>query len=604
MAIAMKSSLNAKLKIIAAVAVIAGGFALSLFNSWEMGGETWGYWMYARIFLENGTFSVKSPLYSLYLSGFLWLGYPHAVTAEYVVTTTIVIAGLVTLFRPHLGLGLSVFAGLLWLPFLQVAEPLNQILAIGLICWALVLRRSATTRLHASYSYALMIAAFSLRAPFGIFLILFAASDLLLLRKQKGLGSALKTLQPRFSDWPVGVLLLLMVWFAMAQSPLPWNNIYFSSTKYFPNPGKSQLHGTTSQSYNWDYIEMKYGTFTDKDFYFTNQEAFKGARNTFEQFTANPKLFLQITYGKIRKTIGSLLLLISMRFPWGDIPYGIKLLCYALNVLTLALIVYGAFRMVYQLPEKESANMALFLVGNLIIVASATAGAPGPRYLTPFIPVLICSAGWFGKIMGDVSGKTMLWFRTACSFQNNRSHPFSKRCSLCTALLLILFSNGISEWSHVTKAFAGQLDRGEFRVMESGPYSTKASFHSLRELTRNCRGVLSLEHTFIGGFTNIPLSMIYDVYEIPPFGNYGEAAYTGLRPERIDCVLESHNLATVVGYATNVQIRYQHYIKPYIEHLQRLGARMYEIPHYGRAIILTNQPVAQASMNIQTNALR
>ena len=85
---------------------------------------------------------------------------------------------------------------------------------------------------------------------------------------------------------------------------------------------------------------------------------------------------------------------------------------------------------------------------------------------------------------------------------------------------------------------------------------------------------------------NVPLDRVYDVWEIPPFGQLGESVYDGLRPDRVDCVLVSDSLTTVVGYATNCQIRYQNYVKPYVEQLQDVGARTYEIQGFGKAVIL------------------
>ena len=59
-----------------------------------------------------------------------------------------------------------------------------------------------------------------------------------------------------------------------------------------------------------------------------------------------------------------------------------------------------------------------------------------------------------------------------------------------------------------------------------------------------------------------------------------------LRPERIACVLVSEQLATTVGNATNVQIRYDNHIEPYVEQLKAMGADVYDIERYGQAIIL------------------
>ena len=97
---------------------------------------------------------------------------------------------------------------------------------------------------------------------------------------------------------------------------------------------------------------------------------------------------------------------------------------------------------------------------------------------------------------------------------------------------------------------------------------------------------MSLEPTFFGAFLDIPQSRVYAVWEIPPFGHLHSSPYKGLNPDRIDCVLVSTNLATGIGMATNYQIRYQNFIKPYVDQLISYGAVQYEIPFYGHAIVL------------------
>jgi len=78
------------------------------------------------------------------------------------------------------------------------------------------------------------------------------------------------------------------------------------------------------------------------------------------------------------------------------------------------------------------------------------------------------------------------------------------------------------------------------------------------------------------------------MWEIPPFGSYAnnQASYNGLSPERVDCLLISDALASNVGMGTNIQMRYQNYILPYVETLGRLGAKRIELTDFGYAIVL------------------
>jgi len=89
-----------------------------------------------------------------------------------------------------------------------------------------------------------------------------------------------------------------------------------------------------------------------------------------------------------------------------------------------------------------------------------------------------------------------------------------------------------------------------------------------------------------GAFSKLPREKIYDIWEIPPYGTLDKSDYSGLTPERIDCLLISEGLQTRTGLATNIRVRYQNYIKPYMHELLRMGALSIEILGYGRAVIL------------------
>ena len=121
-------------KLVALVALTLAASVLILFGGYEVGGEGWSYWLWAKVFAEDGTFNVssRSAIYALYLNAFVWLGYPASVTVEHLVSGLIVVAATVTLLRSYMGLGLEFLAALLWLPFLQTAEPHVQKLALAL----------------------------------------------------------------------------------------------------------------------------------------------------------------------------------------------------------------------------------------------------------------------------------------------------------------------------------------------------------------------------------------------------------------------------------------------------------------------------------------
>jgi len=96
-----------------------------------------------------------------------------------------------------------------------------------------------------------------------------------------------------------------------------------------------------------------------------------------------------------------------------------------------------------------------------------------------------------------------------------------------------------------------------------------------------CRGILSLDAMRLATFSTLPPSKYFDVFEIPPFGTLGDGAYDGLRPSRIDCLDITPALANrLPPYSepvTNLRVRWENYIRPYMEHLLANGASRFEV---------------------------
>lgn len=627
--------LKSRVKVTGAILVITCGISLTLFNHWEISGETWLYWLFARIFAESGRFIIldRSPLYTLYLSGFRWLGYPDCVTAEYLVTSFIVVAGMVALFKPYIGLGLSVFGALLWMPFLQVAEPPVQKMALACSCWGLVARRGQGDRFGLALFYALFTAAYMFRSTYVIPIVVFAGYDILQVLRRRGIKGLTSAIRPNIKDWPVGIVVGLLVWFLMMQSPHPWNNAQAETTKWFPTKCKTWTDAAFIQNFNWKYIERKYGTFENHDWYFTNREIFDEARSSLMAIQANPRfVFEQIC----RNTTGLLpgaagITSASCVYSW--IPeFGLaeRVARWILAGFLLIAVVYGAFR------ECKDESMVLFLSGSVLMICTVVFAASGPaRYMPPLIPVLVLCASWYGKqarriLMNKLQISILFWicvisvawisvylilrmaFRppgqhvifiavvgyiisiafVAIGIFGEKKTAQGLLCilgRLSIPLALVFFSNGGHLWGNLIHDIATDFRRGELRVMTTRPYSMKASFAILEPLVQARKGVLSLEHQFIGAFMKVPLSRVYDVWEIPPFGRLGNPVYDGLRIDRIDCVLVSHELSTGVGCGTNYQIRYQNYIKPYVKQLEEMGARTYETPGFGRVSLFLSK---------------
>ena len=554
-----------KFKIFSIISVIFAGIWLTMFSHFEMGGESWGYWYFARVFAETGKFIImdRGPLYVLYLNLFRWLGYPLSVSVEFFMTSLIVVVSLIVFFRRYLGLALAVFSSLLWLPFLQTTEPPVQGLALALSCLAMSARNKSGGRFCVSLSYCLFFLAYTLRSIYIIFIVLFALRDIFcFLKATKGKISLMKLL-PKPGNWPILFGVLLFLWFSFNQSSNQWNNAWFATTKWAPNLGKTLSDSSFLQHFNWKFIELKYGNFAGRDFYFTNQELFKGADTALKAVLSNPQFVIE----QVGRNIKDLTLILV---GFTKLSVLIKLFsCFSftfyLALLISGFIIYGAIR-----ACKESL-MRLFLVGNLLLAGITVLSLPKARYMQPMIPVFVLSAYFYGT-------------RICSALKNKYSLTF---CSLILPLVIILFSNGIGNWRVLSTDVIRDIRNGQARILENRNFSMKAAYGKIAPLLKNCKGVMALEATFVGAFMDIPINRVYDVWEIPPFGSFGpQAQYKGLQPERVNCLLISNDLMTGIGAATNYGIRYQNYIKPYSYKIKSEGARVYNLDSFGALVIL------------------
>lgn len=618
--------------IAAAGFAILGAVALSLLNQWEMSAETWGYWFFARLFSESHRFIVldRSPLYTLYLNAFRWLDYPDSVTLEYIVTSLVLVVSLVVLFRPYLGLSLAVFASILWIPFWQVAEPSVQKLAMACSCWAIVVRRNIKNpdalRFKYTLSYTLLGFSYLFRPTYGVAILTFAAWDCFQLMRGKALGLFFRELtRPRRGDLLLLLVPALLIWFGTMQASHPWNTIWMASTKWFPVKGQSLAESAFFQVFNWQYILKTYGTFEGHDFYMSNREVFDGARSISDAMRSNPEFVVSQLAANVKGYIDLSLSITGLPLIYRELPY--------VPSLVLMAVLFGAFR------ACRDVHALLFILSSFLQTVVTSLVLPSARYLPPLTPVLIMSASWYGGWVREMlssqererlfrigltgvglislylalrvavtpvgpvllSAAVVGYALSFCLIAVGRygSQGSAQRWSafvgrLAVPLMLVILSNGITNWITAVNVSAGDIRRGEIHVLERGfprtpepSSSMKMSFETWAPLLSECKGILALEHTFVGAFANVSLDKVYDVWEIPPFGHLGDSVYNGLRPDRIDCVLVSEVLATGIGMGTNHQIRYENYIKPYVYELRRLGAATYDIPRFGQAVILS-----------------
>ena len=611
-------------------AIMAGLAAIvaTLLSQWQMSDESWGYWFFARILGETGEFIIpdRSPIYTLYLNAFRWLGYPASVNAEYFVTSVIVVTALVALLKRYMGIGWAAFAVILWIPFMQVAEPPVQKLALACACWALVTRLSGRSRFSVVSSYAMLVLACMFRVTYSTMILVFLAWDIAHLIRRTDLRGVFRTARPGLFAWPLGLVVVLFLVFAGLQSPHRWNNGWYSSTTWSPVSGKSLAEASFFQEYNNNYVRDTYGNFVGHDIYFTNQELFEGADSILGAIVANPAFVLKNLIENAKNSYDTMHELTEFpRVTWwvprrvgsGSLPF------FAGISVGLLLGLYGAMR------ASGEPYTKVFVLGSVLLGVVATVSAPKLRYMVPLIPVFILAGYWYGSRISRLlpgvdgwlvnrmvwiavsgTGLITLWFglrllmapigpwtlsAVAIGYgvvasllivgmlnRHGKGQRLSSVASFAAIpVALILLSNGATTWTSVVGSLIGGEPQRAVRV------EVRDSFEALNSIVRDCRGVLSMEHSFVAAFMDIPESRVYDIWEIPPFGHLDQSDYTGLNPNRIDCVLESTRFERT-GNTVNIKIRYDNYILPYIERLQAMGATTYPIPNYGRVIILSN----------------
>lgn len=555
----------------AIIAIIFGGVILSLFVSWEPSNETWGYWLFARIWAETGRTVVlfRSPLYTIYLNLFRVFNYPLSVDLEYVVTTFIGSASIYIFALNFFNKIPALIAALAWIPYMQVSEPPTQKLTLALSTFALLLRLKFNKRFHKIVSYAFLIIAYTLRPTFLILLAFFLISDFLgewlpNIRKRnfRFIKMNLKT------DWPLFVVLGLYIYLNLAQSTNAWNNGWFTSTKWFPYSGKQFA---SLSLYNSAYISQNYLNLKVPDFYFTNKDLFNGATDFISAYKVNPEFINK----EIKKyLVESIPIIANMTV----IPAINPRLPFVIYLLVVIIILYGVLR-----RAKNNRFYLAFILGSiLMIIVSIVFASPAPRYLFPVIPLAILSANWYFQKLSRLLyiGQNKIFIDAVA------------------ILMIIIFANSKpflqspSGWTAIVKNAFISVKNTNFRIMEtdleevSVPQHLRSSQRQIIAEVKKCKGIMSLEHSFFGAFTKIPISNIYDIWEIPPFGNLGSSEYDGLYPERVDCLFNSWKLMNNSGYPTNERVRFLGYIKPYIGKLISIGAKEIEIKDYGKAVIL------------------
>lgn len=527
----------------------------SLFLRWEPSTETWGYWLFSRILSETGRFVVtdRSPLYTIYLIPFRLISFPYSLYIENIVTTSFLLIILVQFFKQYMRMSLALFASIIWLPFIQTAEPPVQKLALAFTLLAVMIRQRIDNRYYRAWFYSLLGFAYLFRVTYAPLLLFFALVDIFMLLKNSR-GRFLRILFPTLkTDWPIALPVCLFLLFTLLQSPHKWNSATFSSSQWFVYKTKGIA---ITSFYNKDYINENYRAIPYRDIYFTNSQLFGNETTFMGAVKTNPKFL----YSHFRKYFSEFFILAN---DLTRIKRGLKF---------FVLICLGAL-----LATKGKITRLLFFGIIITLIGISTITPPAHRYLIPLIPIYVVSMTWYGKLI------------TKILLLPIRKYPLHNKVFVfvsiaVTSVLYVFVSGGITLPLVKKSVLAGETKLMQFMTTDPTSYSLTASFPAFSTLTKACHGIMSLEYPFIAAFVS-PLYTVYDVFEIPPFGTYANSQYDGLRPERINCLFISNAHVLGEGTPTNHRIRYKQYIKPYEDFLISQGAKKIDIDSYGYAVI-------------------
>jgi len=612
----------------------------------EPGSETLGYWIFADELYNRGEFLIqsRSPLYILYLQLFYWIGFPFSIYVEWVTTSLITGFSLYLLLRIKLSQWNAILGVVIWLPFIREMEPPVQSLALSMTALAFVIRSNSFNfdrgRSALTVSYTLLIMACMFRVNYILPLVLVVLYDIWSRYKSKGLKNLLLINMPTWRDWHLLLILTFFIVSSLLISQHPWNNAQFATSTWFPGSGEHTSLGDMGfiQSMNWKYIEYKYGDFTNHDFYFTNKELFGEAATIQSAFFSNYAFVLEQWWRNILRLfeltsdMNLIMNLISVLVPWIG------------SLIGTILLLYGAIR-----SSVSNSQIFLFFIATILLVGSTAVGFPKLRYMVPAVPFLFLSVYWYSKIIKNVLLPKVfetrggyvkaLLFLTAfltlvviffvynekmiltdnyIALHSRYKGAYDWLVILITIVYLLLFVALASQISSISsKKYRGKTRKYvtlaiipvlflsftpatalwvdiirnatmEPKIVTDDNFSFFNSRDKLLSLGSNCNGVMTMEHKQMAViFSDYDYDTeIYDIWEIPPFGNLDDSVYDGLELNRVDCLFISNTLSQgPTNPTTNQTVRYKNYIQPYELELLSAGASLYVIDGYGRAVI-------------------
>ena len=610
----------------------------------EPGGETWGYWSFADELYNEGKFIIqsRSPLYILYLQLFYWTGFPIFVYIEWIITSLITGFSLYLLLRIQLSEWVSILAVVVWLPFIRYSEPPGQSLALAMTSIAFVIRSNSlnldSDRTAITASYTFLIMAYMFRTTYILLLVLVVLYDIWNRYKLKGFKNIFTNIMPTMRDWHLLTVLTFFVVSSLLISQHPWNNAWFATTTWFPVSGEHTSLGDAGfiQMMNWQYIESRYGDFTNHDFYFTNKELFGDATTLLSAFFSNYKFVIGQWWRNILE-------LLEMTSNLNLLTNSIALIPWVGGLIGTLLILYGAIKSL-----EPKSQLFLLLIATILLLGSTAVGMPKMRYMVPAVPFLILSAYWYSSVITNVvvpkvfATKTsfvisilfllayltlvviillysermilsgsfitlnpkfegaydwllmvitiayfLLFIALVSQFFSFSSDKFRGKArkyitNIILPVLFLSFTQATSWWQDIAR----DVITGP-KIMTDDNFSFMNSKDKILNLGGNCSGIMAMESTIMSVIFSDYDTKIYDIWEIPPFGSLDDSEYDGLDLNRVDCLFISNSLSQgPTGRATNQTVRYKNYIQPYELELLSSGASLHKIDGFGTAVIL------------------
>lgn len=549
-----------KMKLISWV-VLSSALFLSFFFPWEMGGESWGYWSFTKILNETGHFVNldRSPLYTLYLLPFSLIPYPYSTYLEYLLSMLIVLLAMNIFLVTEIK---NVFAALvgtiIWIPIFQSFEPPVQKLGLASVLFAFTLRNSNVFFKKYCIAYSLLILAYLLRPVYLFPLVFLILYDFVIQIQAIYRKEFVFNLKKTFSMLFVfSLLFLIQFTFSLNQIKDPWNNAMFGTSQWFPG-GDDLFSIGLIQAISWHYIPIKYGTFDNYDFWQTQKELFGNAVTFTGMIQANPSFLVEFfVWNTIR-----LIRAVTWNFPnMGLVGYKDLFL----RMVLIGLTVWGIFRF--------SKKRLFFQVKMLSLCVSAficIINWPATRYMMPLTPLISLSAYYY--------------------FTSVKINRIAIKLIAGCFILVFFFFQPLFEWGRKLRQVGiDYFVDGQPKILTSRVRSMSSVHNELDKYVHGCSGIMSLEYSYLFAFFSIPREIIFDLWEIPPFGSLGKSEYKGLRRDRIDCLFISNGLETGIGMGTNQKLRYLNYIKPYADYLLSQGAMVSNINGYGKVIFFEQE---------------